>query len=46
LLIIAYVFSSTKLEKREEQVLAWKRGRWGRMRRGEVAQTMHAHMDK
>jgi hypothetical protein len=42
-LIIAYVYSSTKLEKRAEQVLPGsKRRRAG----GEMAQTMHAHTNK
>jgi hypothetical protein len=31
--IIAYVFSSTKLEKREEQVLLGSKRTWGRGRR-------------
>jgi hypothetical protein len=45
-LIIAFVFSSTKLEKSAEQVLPGSRrvgvGRQG----GEMAQTMYAHMNK
>jgi hypothetical protein len=46
--IIAYVFSSIKLEKWAEQVLpgsegvAGERWEWGR----EMAQTMYAHMNK
>jgi hypothetical protein len=51
-MIIAYVFSSTKLEKRAEQVLpgsevGW-RGEGGGVgkQRGEMAQAMYAHMDK
>jgi hypothetical protein len=47
--MIAYVFSSTKLEKRAEQFLpgseAGERGReWGMG--GEMAQTMYAYMNK
>jgi hypothetical protein len=51
-LIIAYVFSSTKLEKRAEQVLPGSEGDWGRGRGQEsgggreMAQTMYAHMNK
>jgi hypothetical protein len=47
-LIIAYVFSSTKLERRAEHVL---RGRWGREgggggQGGDMTQTLYAHMNK
>jgi hypothetical protein len=42
-LIIAYVFSSTKLEKRAEQVLLGSE--WGGQGR-EMSQTMYAHMNK
>jgi hypothetical protein len=42
-LIISYVFSLTKLEK-AEQVLPGSKG--GRGQRGEMAQTMSAHMNK
>jgi hypothetical protein len=50
-LTIAYVFSSTKLEKRTEQVLPGsKGGRGGKGRDGgqgeEMAQIMYAHMNK
>jgi hypothetical protein len=51
-LIIAYVFSSTKLKQRAEQVLPGIEGvgRRGRGRGagdgGEMAQTMYAHMNK
>jgi hypothetical protein len=50
-LIIAYVFSSTKLEKRAEQVLPGSEGLWrgeggGRGQGGEMAQTMYAHVNK
>jgi hypothetical protein len=49
-LIIAYVFSSTKLEKRAEQGLPGSegggvRGR-GQGQEGEMAQTIYAHMNK
>jgi hypothetical protein len=49
-LISCYVFSSTKLEKRAEQVLhgskgGWGRGRWGWGWRGEMASTMYTHMN-
>jgi hypothetical protein len=49
-LIIAYVFSSTKLEKRAEQVLPGSE-QGGKRRRGcgqgkEMAQTMYAHVNK
>jgi hypothetical protein len=42
-----YVFSSTKLEKRAEQVLSGSEGGGGRGRRqeGEMTQTMYAHMN-
>jgi hypothetical protein len=43
-LIIAYAFSSTKLEKRAEQVLPGSEGSGGEG--GEMAQTMYAHMNK
>jgi hypothetical protein len=49
-LIIAYVFSSTKLEIRAEQVLPGSEGRWGereravgRRRNGPI---MYAHVNK
>jgi hypothetical protein len=43
-LIIAYVFSSTKLEISAEQVLpGWKGG--GAGSKGETAQTMNVHMN-
>jgi hypothetical protein len=50
-LTIAYVFSSTKLEKRAEQFLPGNEGGWrgvegDRGQRGEMAQTMYAHMTK
>jgi hypothetical protein len=49
-LIIAYVFSSRKLEKRAEQILPGSEGGGGKTGRGgqgrEVAQTMYAHIDK
>jgi hypothetical protein len=43
----AYVFSSTKLEKRAEQVLPGSEGKegWGGQG-GEMAQTMYAHVNK
>jgi hypothetical protein len=50
-LIIAYVFSSTKLEKRAEQVLPESEG-GGEEREGvegqwgEMVQTMYTHMNK
>jgi hypothetical protein len=55
-LIIVYVFFSTKLEKRADQVLpgsdgaggwggAGRRGR-GQRAGGEMAQTMHEHVNK
>jgi hypothetical protein len=37
-----YAFSSTKLEKRAEQVLPGSKGGQG----GEMAQTMYAHVNK
>jgi hypothetical protein len=49
-LIIACVFTSTKLEKRVEQVLPGSevggRKREGQRQGGEMAQTMYAHMNK
>jgi hypothetical protein len=51
----AYVFSSTKLEIRAEQVLPGSergrgkvggRGRWGRGAGGEMTQTMYAYVNK
>jgi hypothetical protein len=50
-LIIAYVFSSTKLEKRAEQILPGSKGAGGERKevggqRGEMAQTMKTHMNK
>jgi hypothetical protein len=49
-LIIAYTFSSTKLEIRAEQILLGSKGRWGGDRGGggwgEMTQTMYAHMNK
>jgi hypothetical protein len=47
-LIISYVFSSTKLAKRTEQVLPGSGGeeRGLRGQGGEVAQTMYTHMNK
>jgi hypothetical protein len=46
----AYVFSSTKLEMRAEQVLLEVRGvggkRWGQGQGGEMTQTMYAHLNK
>jgi hypothetical protein len=51
-LIIAYVFSSTKLEIKAEQILlvskgvcVWGRRKWWGMG-GEVVQTMYAHTNK
>jgi hypothetical protein len=44
-LFFAYVYSSKKLEKREEQVLPGSEGdmaQWG----VEMAQTMYVHMNK
>jgi hypothetical protein len=48
-LIIAYVFSSTKLEKRAEQVLPGSKGRMGRRgrrwrQREEMIQTKYTHI--
>jgi hypothetical protein len=46
-LIIPYVFSSTKLEKRAEQVLPGSEGVGGEGESGgEIAQTMYTHMNK
>jgi hypothetical protein len=46
-LIIAYVYSSTKGDKRAEQVLSGSRaGGSGREVGEEMAQTMYAHMNK
>jgi hypothetical protein len=50
-LIIAYVFSSTKLEKKAEQVLprseeSGEEKGGGRGQGGEMAQTMYTHMNK
>jgi hypothetical protein len=44
-LIIAYVFSSTKSEKRVEQVLPESRGLGG-VEGVNVAQTIHTHVSK
>jgi hypothetical protein len=49
-LIVAYVYSSTKLEKRAEQFLPGSKG-WegeggGRGQRGEMIQTMYVHKNK
>jgi hypothetical protein len=49
-LIIAYVYSSTKLEKRAEQVLPGSEGDGGEKegtggKRGKMTQTMYAHMN-
>jgi hypothetical protein len=49
--IIAYVFSSTKLEKRAEQVLSGSEGGGRKRERGggqgsKMAQTMSAHMNR
>jgi hypothetical protein len=45
-LITAYVFSSTKLEERAEQVLTGSEGGWRAEGRGEeMAQTMYVHMN-
>jgi hypothetical protein len=51
LLYYAYVFSSTKLKIRAEQVLTGsEEGRWRECRvgvqRGEMTQTMYAHVNK
>jgi hypothetical protein len=47
---MAYVFSSTKLEKRAEQVLPGSEGVGmeirGQGQGGEIAQTMYTHMNK
>jgi hypothetical protein len=50
-LLFAYVFSSTKLEKRTEQVLSGSEGGWGERKEvgdkgGEMAQTKYAHVNK
>jgi hypothetical protein len=50
-LIIAYVFSATKLEKRAEKVLSGSKVSVGRRERGrgqegEMALTMYAHKNK
>jgi hypothetical protein len=50
-LIIAYVFSSTKLVIRAEQVLPGSKRGWGEEGRGgelegEMAQTVYAHVNK
>jgi hypothetical protein len=45
-LIISYVFSSTKLEKRARQILPGNEGDGGGGQDGEVAQTMYMHMNK
>jgi hypothetical protein len=50
-LTIAYVHSLTKLEKRAEQVLSGSEGGVGERervggKRGEMAQTVYAHMNK
>jgi hypothetical protein len=47
----AYVFSSTKLEIRAEQVMPGSKGSWGvegggRVYWGEMAQTMYAYVNK
>jgi hypothetical protein len=44
----ADVFSSTKLEIRAEQGLpgSGEGERWGREQRGDVTQTMYAHVNK
>jgi hypothetical protein len=50
--IIAYVYSSTKLEKWAEQILPGSEGGGGYREEvggepgGEMAQTMYAHMNK
>jgi hypothetical protein len=41
----AYVFCSTKLEIRVEQVLPGSEG-WWEGQRGEMTQTMYAHVNK
>jgi hypothetical protein len=50
-LIIAYVFSSTKLEIRAEQVLPGSMGDWGEKGGGrgqgiEMTQTVYVHVNK
>jgi hypothetical protein len=48
-LIIVYVFSSTKLEKKAEQVMPGSEGGIGRRWRrqgGEMVQTMYARVNK
>jgi hypothetical protein len=46
----AYVFSSTKLVIKAEQVLLTSEGRWGsgwgKGQEGEMTQTMYAHVNK
>jgi hypothetical protein len=43
----AYLFSSTKLEIRAEQVLPGSGGRgWGKGTGGEMTQTMYTHVNK
>jgi hypothetical protein len=48
--IISYVFSSTKFEKRAEQVLPGSKGGGGKRKgaggKGRKARTMYAHMNK
>jgi hypothetical protein len=49
--LIAYAFCSTKLEKREEQILPRCEGSWGgegggRGQGREITQTMYAHVNK
>jgi hypothetical protein len=48
--LLCYVFSSTKLELRAEQVLPGSdegEGRWWRREKGgEMTQTMYAHVNK
>jgi hypothetical protein len=46
--LLSYIFSSTKLEKRTEQVLPGSEKGWEEKREewGEVAQTMYVHMNK
>jgi hypothetical protein len=39
--LISYIFSSTKLEKRAEQVLPGSEEGWGMGRGGEMAQCIH-----
>jgi hypothetical protein len=46
-LIISYIYSSTKLEKRAEQVLPGSEGGWSEGGQGgEMAQTTYTHMNK